>query len=48
MKKVNVTCAKVKNDYKPRKAGELRLQVGDIITHVIKMKEGWCRVSIYV
>ena len=46
MKKVNVTCANVKHDYQPKRIGELKLKVGDIITHVVKMKEGWCRVSL--
>ncbi len=45
MEKKKIMCAKVTHEYKPQKPGELKLEVGDIITNVSKLKSGWCKVS---
>lgn len=45
-KQMKIMCSTVMHDYKPEKDEELRLKVGDIITHVEKMNKGWCKVSV--
>ncbi len=40
-----VLYAKVITSYKPRDSGELRLHVGDTITDVVRLAQGWCKVK---
>jgi len=36
----------VEFDYEAKEEDELTLNVGDIITHVVKVTDGWCEGSL--
>ena len=38
--------AKVLHEYKPQEKDELLLRPGDIISDVVELPQGWCKVSI--